>query len=135
MEMLEHALRGVVQRDRLETVVALVGPILLDRPVAQRVPIARVRAQEQRDGRGSDHMSRSTRQSGPAHFTRQAQRVEPGRLVALEPRRQYVALPGARGQLETVELRKHRTQTLETAQAAPRLDVLPHEEEVHELGR
>ena len=38
-------------------------------------------------------------------------------LVALEPRRQHVALPRARRQLEAIELRDHRTQAFRSRRA------------------
>ncbi len=94
-----------------------------------------VRTNEQRDRRGADHLRRSARQSRPSDLASQTECVEPNRLVPLEPGRQHVAFPGARRQIQAIELRDHRTQAFDAVEAARRLDMLPPEKEAHELGR
>src|ERR1043166_3692278 len=92
-------------------------------------------AQEQGDWRRTNDLCRPGRQPRPRDRTGQAEHVEHRRLISFDARGKDVALPRARGHLDAVKLRDHFTQAVDAEQARLRLDVLPGEEETHEIGR
>ena len=57
------------------------------------------------------------------------------RLVAVDSRRQHRALPRGASQLESVQERQRFAQPVESRQPIARVDVLPLEQEAHEVGR
>ena len=75
------------------------------------------------------------REPRPADFAGQAQHVEQGRIVAIEPRRQHRPLPGAGGQLEPVQERNGFAHAVEAGELRAAVHVVPGEEEPHEVGR
>src|SRR4029079_3699897 len=105
------AMRTNVIENELRPVAGL-DALLLDR---QRAPQRGVTARDQRDRRGAPRrrrlalaavrpsVARSPRarpQPRPGDMPREAAIVQPSRLVAAEPRRQDLALPGAGGRLK-----------------------------------
>src|SRR5712692_12066889 len=102
---------------------------------------AEVLAAEERDGHRpgepASGMARAlvTLETAPGDLAREAELVEPGGLVAAHARRQHFPLPACRGQLEALELLDDARQALAAMKLQPRLDVLPREEEAHEIGR
>ena len=108
--------------------------VRLDR---QRRPPLGVLAQEQRDRRGADELrgvARRRRQPRPAHLAGQAQRVEHRRLIAVDAIREDRPFPGVCRELEAVERFEHRSQPVHAGEAARWGDVLPREQEAHEIG-
>jgi hypothetical protein len=97
--------------------------------------------QKQRNRRRSDEPTRRNvgrlrlRETCPADFARQAQHVEHARLVFLHPRRQHTPLPGAGGQFVAIERRHDRPQPVDPGHPMRSLDVLPREQESHEIRR
>ncbi len=65
--------------------------------------IAPPRQGDQR-GPGRRHPALARREATPHHLAREAQLVEPGRLVPGDARGEHLGLPGARRQLEPLEL-------------------------------
>src|ERR1700674_594440 len=74
-------------------------------------------------------------ESAPGAVAREAQLVEPCGLVARDAGGQHLALPPGRGQLEALALLDHALEALRAVQLLAGLDVLPGEEEAHEIGR
>src|SRR5204863_297741 len=71
----------------------------------------------------------------PGDVAGEAQLVEPRGLVACDARGQHLALPSGRRQLEALELLDDALEAVAAVQLLARLDVLPGEEEAHEIGR
>ncbi|EXF42603.1 hypothetical protein BAY1663_04989 [Pseudomonas sp. BAY1663] len=63
-----------------------------------------------------------------------AQLVQPAAAVVLQPRRQQVAFPGRGGRLEAFQLLDQRGQRLTTLHPRGTRQVLPVEQETHEIG-
>src|SRR6185295_18599716 len=84
-----------------------------------------VRAGEEPDAGG---------EPGPTDFAGEAERVEERRFVAVDAQREDVALPGVRGDFESVELFDDFVNAVDAGQARRRRHVLPGEEEAHEVG-
>ena len=104
--------------------------------VGRRQPGIRVIADDERDRRHRGRLQHPrSRQARPSDFAREAQHVEHRGLVAVHPRRQHRALPRRRGHLEAVERFEDLAQTVGPRQARALLDVLPREQEAHEVGR
>ena len=74
-------------------------------------------------------------QPAPRHLAREAELVEPPRLVARHPGGKHLALPARRGQLEAFELLDDAGEPLAAMEPEPRAHVLPGEEEAHQVGR
>src|SRR2546430_1846173 len=74
-------------------------------------------------------------ETAPGDVARKAQLVEPRGFVARDARGQHLALPSGRCQLEALELLDDALEPVATVQLLARLDVLPREEEAHEIGR
>src|SRR5207247_5067411 len=74
------------------------------------------------------------REAAPRHRTREAEAVEIGGVVAGDACRQHLGLPGARRQLEPLELADHLEETVAAVELRPRLHVLPAEEKAHQIG-
>ena len=70
-----------------------------------------VRPHIQGDGRGANNLRRAARHPRPRYVAGQAEQVEHGRIVAIDARRQDVALPGACREFDAIELRDHRAET------------------------
>src|SRR5439155_10997938 len=73
-------------------------------------------------------------EAAPCHRTRETEAVEIGGVVARDARRQHLSLPGARRQLEPLELADHLEEPVAAVELRPRLHVLPAEEEAHQVG-
>src|SRR6476646_8487255 len=78
---------------------------------------------------------RSRPQPRPGDMPGEAAIVEPGRLVAAEPRRQDLALPGAGGRLKTFELTDHRIDRMRPFHAGVGGHALPAQQETQEVAR
>ena len=78
---------------------------------------------------------RPRRDARPADLSSEAQHIEHRRLVALDAGRKDRAFPRRPGKLESVELRQRFSQSVESGQPIDGIDVLPLEEEPHEVGR
>ena len=121
--------------------LALSVSCLPDRRPRERLPGVGVLAEEERDRRpgsqlrGFGELGRSRRQARPADFAGQAEHVEHRRVVAVEAGRKHRALPGRSGKLEAVELRERPRAGRRGRSADRRIDVLPAEEEAHEVRR
>src|SRR5204863_482356 len=68
------------------------------------------------------------------HRTRETEAVEIGGVVARDARRQHLSLPGARRQLEPLQLADDLEEPVAAVELRPRLHVLPAEEEAHQVG-
>ena len=62
-------------------------------------------------------------------------RVQVGGIVARDARGKDMRLPGARRKLEPLELPDHLEQAVAPVELRARVDVLPAEEEAHQVGR
>src|SRR6478736_3139181 len=78
---------------------------------------------------------RSRPQPRPGDMPGEAAIVEPGRLVAGEPRRQDLALPGAGGRLETFELADHGIDCMRPLHSCLGRDALPAQQETQKVAR
>ena len=74
------------------------------------------------------------RQAPPADAAREAERVEPRRIVADDARRKDRALPGAGRRFEALKVGDHARQARLAVELAAGPDVLPAEEEAQEVG-
>ena len=72
---------------------------------------------------------------GVSHAAAQAQPVYLLGAIVGDARRQHVVLPARRRQLEALELLDHRRQALGALDLVLAGDVLPMEQEAHEVGR
>ena len=110
--------------------------------LGERAPRLRVFAAEERDRRRAHRPGRQDGrridggrpgQSRPCRLPAVAQQVEHRRVVTLDARRQDAAIPRIGGKLEAVELVDHGANAAEAGQLRRRLDVLPREQEPHEV--
>ena len=74
------------------------------------------------------------RRAAPDEAAGEAERVEPGRVVLLHPRRQDLPFPGRGRGLEAFELLHQGVQALRPFGLVVGIDPLPGEEEAHEVG-
>src|SRR3954471_17934984 len=100
----------------------------------------RARAADQREGRGPPRRSAPrrlvrARQPSPGDLAGEAELVEQRLVIARHPRRQDVALPGARGRLESLQLPQHFGQSLRAVELRALLHVLPAEQVAEEVLR
>src|SRR5439155_24139171 len=72
-----------------------------------------------------------TLETAPGDLARQAELVEPGRLVPPHPRGKDFPLPACRGHLEALELLDDTRETLSAVQLHSRPHVLPGQREAH----
>ena len=100
-------------------------------------PQPRVLAQHQGDRRAAQRgLARPVRrrQAPPGHAAREAQPVDEVGLVVRDARGEHFVLPGAGGNFAAVELLDHRGEPFGTLQPLLARDVLPVQEEAHEIG-
>ena len=81
-----------------------------------------------------DGRVRAQAQAAPCHLACQAQVLEIGGVVEVDARREHVALPRRRRQLQSLQLRDHLRDAVALVQLRPRLHVLPAQQEAHEVG-
>src|SRR5262249_26801518 len=74
-------------------------------------------------------------QPRPRDASGEAEIVEPGRLIAGEPRGQDLALPRSRGCLETLKLGYDRFKRVRSRDAILGRDALPRQQEAQEIAR
>ena len=72
-------------------------------------------------------------QPRPQRAAREAQAVEPVRIVFVEPRGEHVALPGGGRDLVALELRDDRGEAFDAFGLRLARDALPFEQEAHEV--
>ena len=100
------------------------------------VPRVRVLPEKEGDRRRRPELQQlRTRQSSPSDLAGEAEHVEPRRIVAIETRRQHRPLPRAGRHLESVEERDRLAHAVEPGQLAAVVDVMPREQEPHEVRR
>ena len=102
-----------------------------------RVPGVGMLAEKQRDADGRVPARRTLRagQPRPPGFARQAQHIQPRRIVPIEPRRKDRAFPGRSRQLDTVELRQDRPEPVDSGQVMRLVNAMPDKQETLEIGR
>src|SRR5439155_8594044 len=79
-------------------------------------------------------LERADAEPAPDDRAGQAQVLEVRRVVAGDPGRQYLRLPGSRRELQPLELTDHLEEPRPPVELRPGLEVLPAEEEAHEIG-
>src|SRR3569623_720814 len=105
-------------------------------------PMAHVLARQQRDGRHAHRRGLALLvafvfrwlQTQPCEMARAAEAVEHLRVITFDARRQDVGLPGGGGYGVAFQLLQHRRERL-AALAARLAEVLPAQQEAHEVGR
>ena len=75
------------------------------------------------------------RQPAPHDLAREAQLIEPLRIVAVQARRQDLALPRAGGGLEALQLLEHAAEPVGADQLRATRDALPPQQEPHQRRR
>src|SRR6266849_2868377 len=75
----------------------------------------------------------AARHLGPSEFSAEAEQVEQGRFVSIDPRRQNESLPRRGGHFEAIELVEDRAQAVDAGELVRHM--LPGEEEAREVGR
>ena len=78
--------------------------------------------------------ARGGREPRPSDLARKAEQVEHRRIVTVHARGNHGALPRAGRQLVAIERRDRFAQPVDAGQAIGGIDVLPLEEEAHEIG-
>src|SRR5439155_19264292 len=118
------------------------GPVTqrLARPTGRVQQPRQILAPHQRDGRGASRRGPArrlirARQPSPGDLAREAELVEQRPVIAGQPRRQHVALPGGRRGLEPLQLPDDLRQPLRAVQLRSRVHVLPAEQEAEEVLR
>ena len=74
-------------------------------------------------------------QPRPRRLAREAQHVEPRRIVVLEAGGQHGAFPGAGRQFDAVERRQHAAKAVDAGQVVRLGDAVPDEQKALEIGR
>jgi len=72
------------------------------------------------------------RQPAPHDVTVQAQLIQPLRIVAVQPRRQHLALPRTGRGLESLQLLDHAAEAVAADQLRAARDALPAQQEPHQ---
>ena len=109
----------------------------------ERPPDPLVLAAEERDGRRPaqrgapplQHHRRLGADPRPRYLAREAEGVQPQRIVVLDPRGKHIGLPCRGGQLAAVELVQHRGQALRALHLELGGKVLPPKEKAHAIRR
>ena len=92
--------------------------------------------QHQRDRRGAQrHFALAGREPAPGDAAAEAEAVDLLGAVVADPRREHVVFPRCRRQLEALELLDDRGQPFGAFQLLARRDMLPMQQEAHEVGR
>ena len=130
-QMIDDCLRAAAQRNRQRR-----------RRRRDTMPERRGAARKQRDRCRADgprvpgsRCRRRQRQSRPDGAAGEAQIVEPRHVVGVETRGQELRLPRGDGRLETLQLADHHVERVGSFPALVRNEVLPAEEEPHEVLR
>src|SRR6185436_541615 len=102
---------------------------------AQCLPGISMLAQQQGDAKARLALASrvGATESCPTGFARQAERVEPCRIVAIDASRKDRALPGRRRQFESVECCHHRAQAVNAREPMGRVHAVPREQESLEI--
>src|SRR5262249_33676590 len=76
---------------------------------------------------------RVRRESSPSNRSGKTQLIEVRRLVARDSAAEYIALPGTRGNFETLQLAQDFERAVFAADLCPGSKVLPAQQPIHEL--